>query len=233
MCGRYSLTTPTEALRNLFGTEDRPNLEPRYNIAPTQLAPVVRLTVDDQPKLGMLRWGLIPHWSKDHRGAFKMINARSESAAQKSVFKEALGRRRCLVPADSFYEWKTEDGVRQPYRIMLRVEGPFAFAGLWERWRVPDGLSLAGEYASYSPGDVIETFTIMTTTPSPVIAALHNRMPVVVEPPHFSAWLSRESDPEDVLGLLRPYPGALKAHRVSTRLNKAGNDDPSCVEHVA
>ena len=169
MCGRYTLTITPEMLRTLINFAVTPNLEPRFNIAPTQMAPVVRADGDGGRKIDMLRWGLIPSWSKDMSVASKLINARGETIAQKPSFRDAYQERRCLIPADGFYEWRKEGDVKQPFRIGFRGGKPFLFAGLWESWTAPDGSDNAGE--------TIETYTIVTTDANAKLSPIHHRMP--------------------------------------------------------
>jgi len=219
MCGRYSLTTPAEALENLFGVGPLDNFLPRYNIAPSQTAPVVRVDEGGERHWAPLRWGLIPSWAKDPSIGNRMINARAETAAEKPSFRAALRRRRCLVPADGFYEWKKVGGQSQPTRIELASSGPMAFAGLWEHWR-GDG------------GQTIETFTILTTEANRDLAAIHHRMPVILAPEHYEVWLKIGAGDVD---LLRPMMGPYEAERliarpVSRHVNNPRNDDPGCLE---
>ena len=223
MCGRYSLTTAPEAMRRLFEFAGLPNLGPRYNIAPTQAAPVVRKTADGR-RLDLLRWGLIPPWAKDRSIASRLINARAETVAEKPAFRAAFRHRRCLVPADGFYEWRTEQGRKQPFRIGLKGGGPFAFAGLWESWTAPEG---RGEDADAH----LETFTILTTEANEKLRAIHPRMPVILPGAAYEPWLdAAATPPEAALAWLCPYPAEPMAfYRVSTRVNNVRNDDPDCI----
>lgn len=228
MCGRYSLTTPPEVLAALFRLAQVPAWAPRYNIAPTQQVPVVRAAgagadAGSGRRFDVLHWGLIPAWAEEPRVGGQMINARAESAATKPVFREAFRRRRCLVPADGFYEWKKLASGKQPYCIRRRDHEPFAFAGLWERWRGSD---------AYPP---IESFTILTTEPNTLLRQLHDRMPVILVPDDFDLWLDPSvQDPERLGALLSPSPEErLVAYPVSTRVNRPANDEPSCLEEVA
>ncbi len=218
MCGRYSLTTPVEAVGRLFQVAERPNLEPRYNIAPSQDAPVVRAGEAGGRRLGMLRWGLIPSWAKEARVGYRMINARAETVAQKPAFRGAFRQRRCLVPADGFYEWRKLGKAKQPYRITLADGGPFAFAGLWERWRASDG-------------QAVESFTIITTEANPLLRPIHDRMPVILDAADYDAWLDTAGvAPEEAARRLRPYLAeGLVAVPVSTRVNSPKNDDVACI----
>ena len=217
MCGRYSLTTPVEALRNLFGFRESPNLAPRYNIAPTQEVAAVRPSGESGDRQFVtLRWGLIPSWAKDPAIGSRMINARAETVAEKPAFRSAFRRRRCLVLADGFYEWKKGDGpAKQPWRITCADAGAFAFAGLWERWEPPDG-------------EAVESCTIVTTNAAPAIAHIHPRMPVILEPSALETWLA--GDPMAATALLHPYGAALRAYPVSRRVNNVRNDDPTLIE---
>ncbi len=221
MCGRYSITTAPEALRALFEFEESPNLRPRYNLAPTQDAPVV-VEADGQRHLRSLRWGLVPAWAKDTSGGARMINARSETVAEKPSFRDAYKKRRCLVPADGFYEWRTEAGKKQPYRVTTKADAPFAFAGLWERWR-PKGPSPSVEE------EIVETFTILTTDAAPSIHHIHHRMPVMLRPDQWHTWLDVEA--EEASSVLAPFDDkGLIAFPVSTRVGSVKNDDPSLLE---
>lgn len=200
--------------------------EPTYNAAPGQRLPVV--TGEDPDSLQQLQWGLVPSWWDDDAGG--LINARAETVAEKPSFRDAYERRRCLVPADGFYEWvETGDGKR-PYRVARPDDEPFAMAGLYERW-TPEtrqtGLSDFGD-AGGTDGDPepLETFTVVTTEPSDVVADLHDRMAVVLDPGEEAAWLAGEEVPLD------PYDGDLRAYEVSTAVNDPANDDPSLVEPV-
>ncbi len=219
MCGRYSLTTPVEGLRQVFGFLEQPNLAPRYNVAPSQEIAAVRLGEDGERHFAQLRWGLIPSWAKDVKIGYKMINARAETVAEKPAFRAAFRRRRCLVLADGFYEWqKREKGAKQPYRITLADGGPFGFAGLWESWRDPES------------DERIESATIIVTEANDLLRPIHDRMPVILAPADFDAWLDTERPGEAAQALLCPYPAtALAAYPVSTRVNKVTNDDAAVI----
>ena len=216
MCGRFSLTTPVEGIRRLFGFSQIPNLPARYNIAPTQAVLTVR---NGEPRAGagrdafMARWGLIPSWAKDPSMGARMINARAETLSEKPAFRAAWRRRRCLIPADGFYEWRTVEGRKQPYRIRFEDGGVFAFAGLWEDWSGPDGSQ-------------VESCTIVTTDAASAIADIHHRMPVILDEAAFEPWLSGTVD--EASPFLRPYGGArvLTAEAVSERVNNVRNDGP-------
>jgi putative SOS response-associated peptidase YedK len=226
MCGRFTLATAPEVLAEHFDLDEIPDLRPRYNIAPTQNVPAVRLIIEDgqrrqrrQRRLHLLRWGLIPSWAKDRSIGNRMINARSETAADKPSFCRALRRRRCLVVADGFYEWQRQGRARQPYLIRMRDRRPFGIAGLWEQWVSPDG-------------EAIESCTLLTTTPNELVGQIHDRMPVILHPKDYDLWLDPQTqDPAALKDLLRPCPAdVLEAFPVSTRVNSPALDDPGCIE---
>ena len=225
MCGRFTQRLSWRELHELLGLIGTPlNLRPRYNVAPAQNIAAVRLA-DGGRRLSMLRWGLIPAWAKEPNIGYKLINARSETAHQKPSFRAAFKARRCLIPADGFYEWKREGKAKQPYLIGMKDGAGFAFAGLWESWRVPEGLALTGKLSELEPGDVLETCTILTTEANTALAPIHPRMPVILPPDAYDPWLAGESVP------LAPYPAeAMTFHPVSTLVNKPANDDERCVE---
>ena len=229
MCGRYSLTSPPEAIQRLFKlAPPLPNLAPRYNIAPTQEAPVIGLRKDgDERGLAMLRWGLVPFWSDGPDSRYSMINARAETVRSKPAFRAAFKARRCLVPADGFYEWKArEGGAKQPHRIVRADGEPFAFAGLWEHWEPKEGQEGEGQ-----EGEPIRSFTIIVTGANELLKPIHERMPVILAPEDHERWLAGE--PDEAAELLRPFPaGELRAYPVSTRVNAPKNDDPGCIEPV-
>jgi putative SOS response-associated peptidase YedK len=211
MCGRYSITTPLEAMRALFDVESGLNLQPRYNVAPTDEVPVLRLR-EGERELAMMRWGLVPFWAKDRKGAARLINARADTAADKAAFREAFARRRCLIPADGFYEWKAEGKAKQPWRVEMAGRAPFAFAGLWEYWKSPEGEPLL-------------SFTILTTDASDTLRHIHPRMPVILPREGHGRWLQAPA-----AELLKPWDGpALTAYEVSPRVNSVRNDDPDCL----
>lgn len=218
MCGRYSITSPFDQVRQLFQVSGGSNLQPRYNIAPTQTAPVVRLNHAGERELANLRWGLVPSWSKDASGAVRMINARSETVATMPAYREAIKARRCLIVADGFYEWeKLSDGSKQPWRFTLSDCNPFAFAGLWERW-------------TPKTGETLETFTVLTTTANELVAPIHNRMPVILPTELHAAWLGEErSSLEKLTEMLRPYASSnMNNYRVAPIVNNWRNDVAEC-----
>ena len=219
MCGRYTLTATNEELAEVFGLLDVPALGPRYNIAPTQHVPVVRvLERSPQRLLHLLRWGLIPHWAEDPSMGSRMINARCETVDTKPAFREAFRQRRCLPLSDGFFEWKRLGSRKQPYYIRRGDGQPFAFAGLWERWQGPDDIP-------------VDSYTILTTKPNDLVRPLHDRMPVILCPEDYDLWLDpKEQDAKRLKAFLRPCASAeLVADPVGTRVNNPANDDPACV----
>lgn len=222
MCGRFSLSAKPDDIADLLPDLELPGeLAPRYNIAPSQ--PVPTVLNDGKNKLTFTHWGLIPSWAKDPAIGSRLINARSETAAEKNSFKNSLKRRRCLILADGFYEWQKVPGAKQkkPMFFQLKSGKPFAFAGLWDEWCDVEG-------------GVLTTSTILTISPNELIAPIHNRMPVILPPTAFDAWMTRgETAPDQVLPLLKPYPADdMKAVAVSTRVNNVQNDDASCIKPV-
>lgn len=214
MCGRYALTSSPAVIAERFHLLWTPDFPPHYNIAPSQTVPVVRETEAGRA-LAFVRWGLIPSWAKDASIGMKLINARGESLGDKPAFRSAYRRRHCLVPADAFYEWKPIAGRKQPFCVRLRDDGPFGMAGLWEHWTAPDG-------------DVVESCTIVTVEATGPVADLHDRMPLIVAPADYDAWLSAGSTE---LPAAVP-PEALRAYPVSPLVSNARNDVPACLEPI-
>jgi putative SOS response-associated peptidase YedK len=241
MCGRYTITSAPEAIRALFRYPEQPNFPPRYNIAPTQPIPIVRLDssqVEARPgakpvptpagrasgerHFALVRWGLIPGWVKDPKAFSLVINARGDSVLAKPAFRNAMRYRRCLVPADGFYEWQAAGtGPKRPFYIRASDGNPMAFAGLWEVWSGPNG-------------EEVETAAIVTTDANRTLAPLHHRMPVIVPPEAFDMWLDcRNVDAETAAALIAPAPdGLLEAWPVSMAVNKHANDDASLIAPV-
>ena len=218
MCGRYSLTTDEKQLRARFVARSTPAAQTsRYNIAPTQ--PVWALTHEQEPQIVALRWGLIPSWAKDKAIGNRMINARAEGVAEKPSFRRALRKRRCLVLADGFYEWKKTGPSKLPYYIRLKSGEPFGFAGVWERWAGPSE-------------ETIHSCAIITTTPNALMADIHHRMPVIVPREAEKHWLDPTvEEPQKVLPLLQPYSAdEMEAYAVSTVVNSPRNDTSACIE---
>ena len=218
MCGRFTLEKSIGNLGSLFQVRGVAELPARYNIAPTQPIVAIRQAeAGEERELVLLRWGLIPGWAKEPAALPLLINARAETAAAKPAFRAALRRRRCLVPADGFYEWQRKEGRKQPYHMRRRDGAPFALAGLWERWEGPDG--------------AIDSCALLTTASNALMRPIHDRMPVILDPQSFDLWLDpRMQDVERVQSLLRPYPAeAMIAYPVSPMVNNARNDNPQCV----
>ena len=221
MCGRFALIIDASVLADVFEVEPPSGLTPRFNIAPTQRVPVVRHDTHGSRECAMLKWGLVPSWAKDEKIGARMINARSETAAEKPSFRSAVKSRRCLVPASGFYEWVRSPGGKQPHFIHFADARPFAFAGLWERW-------------SKGESGPLETFTILTTRPNDLIADLHDRMPVILPPQAYSEWLDPNVlAPERLQQLSAPHSAeGMEAYPVATHVNRPANDDPECIVRV-
>jgi putative SOS response-associated peptidase YedK len=221
MCGRYLLARSAERLqRALRLAGAMPNFPPSWNIAPTQDAPVVRRHPESgERRLDLLRWGLVPHWAKDASGGARLMNARAEGIADKPSFRDAFARRRCLVPADGFYEWRAEGKGKQPYAVAMREGEPMVFAGLWEGWKQPDGSWL-------------RSYAIVTTEANPRQALVHPRMPVILPPEAWPAWLGEvPADPPDLLALLRPFPpDRLACWPVAARVGKFAENDAGLLD---
>jgi putative SOS response-associated peptidase YedK len=222
MCGRFTLRAPASVVAEQFALFELPPFTPRFNIAPSQPVPVVRLSPQQpQPRreLAWLRWGLIPSWAKDPAIGNRMINARAETVAEKPAYRAALRRRRCLVVADGFYEWQRSGRRKQPYFIRMRDDRPFGFAGLWESWDGPDS----------SP---IESCTLLTTEPNELLRPIHNRMPVILPADDYQRWLDPAVETgEQLVPLLRPYPAEqMTSDPVSTFVNSPANEGAKCIE---
>ncbi len=223
MCGRYTITSPAQVIAEVLGVPD-PGIElaPRYNVCPGEDVPVVRLDREGERRLDLVRWGLVPWFVPEPGPAARMINARAETAATSPAFREALRRRRCLVPADGFYEWQAVGrGPKQPYYVRRADGGPIVFAGLWERWRGKDGRRL-------------DSCTILTTAPNELLAPIHDRMPVLLDRSAWATWLDRDvGDVERLRELLAtPPPVELVAYPVSTWVNDPKHDDAACIASV-
>ena len=218
MCGRYCILTAPEAIRRLFRYSEQPNFPPRYNVAPTQPVPIVRM-VEGERHFALVRWGLIPSWVKDPKGFTLLINARGETADEKPAFRNAMKRRRCLFPADGFYEWKREGGGKRPYFARLKGGGPLAFAGLWETWTGPNG-------------EEMETAAIVTTAANRTLATVHDRAPVIVPPDQFDLWLDCANvDEKMAAAVIAPAPeGSMEVYEISPAVNRVANDSPELIE---
>jgi putative SOS response-associated peptidase YedK len=216
MCGRFAFYSPAEAVAALFDIRGGiPELEPRYNIAPTQAIAAGRETQAGERQFVMLRWGLVPHWAKDPSVGNRMINARVETAAEKPSFRAAFRQRRCIIFADGFYEWRKEGSAKTPYFISLQSGLPFAFAGLWEAW------------TDRGTGESLQTAAILTTEANEFLAGLHDRMPVVLDPEAAGRWLGRDPVLPEKSGAGRT---GFRAWPVSRRVNTAVNEGPDLVE---
>lgn len=224
MCGRFTLFSSEESLARAFGIGGVPELPRRYNIAPTQPVAVVRVAPERREReLALLRWGLVPSWAKDPDIGSRLINARAETAAERPAFREAFRRRRCLIPADGFYEWRGRRGGRkQPFFVRLRDGSLFGLAGLWERWRGEDG-------------GVVESCTVLTTDANAVVAPIHDRMPVIVPPPSYDLWLDPAvREPGLLKPLLRPYPAEeMVAYPIDERVNNPRIDEEGLITPAA
>jgi putative SOS response-associated peptidase YedK len=221
MCGRFTISASPDAIRKFLGYAEKPNFPPRYNVAPTQPVPIVRLE-NGARRFVLVRWGLIPSWVKDPREFSLLINARAEGILEKPSFGAAMKRRRCLVPADGFYEWQKTPRGKRPFYIRARGGGPMVFAGLWELWTDRDG----GE---------LESMVIVTCPANQLLAPIHDRMPAILPPKDFDAWLDAEKvDAKAATALLQPAPEKLlEAYEISTRVNSVRNDGPELIAPVA
>src|SRR4030081_1588464 len=217
MCGRFVITSPPAALRQIFGYIEQPNFPPRYNVAPPQPIPVVMLENGGR-HFHLMRWGLVPAWVKDPRKFSLLINARSETIREKPAFKNAIKRRRCLIPADGYYEWQDSSGRKRPFFIHRRDGKPVGFAALAETWMGPNG-------------EEMDTVAIVTPPASRDLAALHHRVPVTIAPDEFDRWLDCSADDaEAATGLIgAPAAGEFAWHPVSTRVNRTANDDAQLI----
>lgn len=218
MCGRFVLKAPPAELFTRFGLDECADFGARYNIPPGTDIPVIRQSPEGNRVLHLLRWGLVPHWAKDPSIGTKLNNARGESVAEKPSFQDAFKRRRCLVPASGFYEWKAEGKSKQPYYISPKDGQPMAIGGLWESWKTPDG-------------GLLRTVCIVTVGPNAVMEPIHDRMPVIVPPEHWQEWLAAPVD--EIQSLVAPCrDDLLQAWPVSRRVSKTADDDPGLIEPV-
>ena len=221
VCGRFLNRTPASETARIFGTANAvPNYPPRYNLAPTESVLAVRFNPDDGKRhLDVLRWGLIPVWAKDRTIGNKLINARGEGVAETQAFRDAFAKRRCLIPADGFYEWKKTTSGKEPYAIVPEGDPLFAFAGLWERWR---------DSASQ---EIVRSCTIITCAANEALAPLHERMPVILDRADWPRWLGEDQAKRpDLLKLLRSFPAErMRAYRIGQRVNNVRNDDAALI----
>jgi putative SOS response-associated peptidase YedK len=215
MCSRYFLDADGDIIAYTFRVPVNEKVQKRYNIAPTQEAPVVRLTREGEREVALLRWGLVPFWSKDLSAGTKMINARCEGVHEKPAFKQALQKRRCIVPATGFYEWMGAAGRKQPYAVSFPEHPVFAFAGLWERWQPTNG-------------GPVDTFTVITTDANATVARIHDRMPVILSPAQADSWLS--SDADAAFALLQPFDGTTTTRAVNRSVSNPRTEGPECLD---
>ncbi|MBE7459633.1 MAG: SOS response-associated peptidase [Zoogloeaceae bacterium] len=223
MCGRFALKAPPAEIMRVFGVTAVPELAPRYNIAPTQDILIVRQhpgELEARREAVLVKWGLLPSWAKDTSMAAKLANARGETVAEKPAFRNAFRRMRCLVPADGFYEWEATPSGKQPWFLRLKSQAPLAFAGLWEHWQGPDGAAL-------------ETATLITTDANELVRPVHDRMPVILQPGDWAAWLGAQTKADDLKALLKPLPADLmERYLVSRRMSNARNEGEECIRPV-
>ncbi len=221
MCGRYSLIVEMEQLLIYYGIQPSAYAHtPRYNIAPGQSLPAIIADADGTRRIGPLRWGLVPSWAKEEKVGYMMINARAETLADKPAFRKLLPSRRCILPADGFYEWrKLNKNEKQPYRITLKDKSLFSMAGLYDTWISPSG-------------DKVNTCTIITTVPNELMQPIHDRMPVILPPEHVRHWLNKEiTDLSQLMQLLQPYSSEqMRLYPVNPLVGSVKNDSPACIE---
>ena len=222
MCGRYALRIAAPEIARILGLDTALEMRPRHNIAPTQPVAICRIGADGGRELVPVRWGLIPRWSRTGEEAYRLINARAGTVGERPAYRDAWRHRRCLVPADGWYEWQGPKGRRQAWFVHRPGHEPLCFAGLWERWRSPEG-------------DAVDSCTILTTTASPAVAAIHPRMPVVLDPAIWATWLDPAvDDPATLSTWLRPWPDEdLRAYPVSSRVNDPRHEEEDCSAPLA
>jgi putative SOS response-associated peptidase YedK len=214
MCGRYRLTRTDRRLNESFDAEGDFDIVPRYNIAPSQPVLAIRQVAGKRRQFSTMRWGLVPSWAKDPSIGFKTINPRVETVQTTPSFRDPFKSQRCLIPADGFYEWKRNGKAKQPYCFEVGEGEVFAFAGLWDRWLDPNG-------------SVLESCTILTTTPNSLLSNFHDRMPLILSPENYPAWLT-PGNADAAWKMLKPCNRTMRSYPVSTRLNEVQNDDPDC-----
>ncbi len=223
MCGRFALHARSEEIREVFDVEGPVEVPRSYNIPPGQSIPAIRnpSSSNSEREVTSLQWGLVPFWADDADIGSSLINARSETVLEKPSFRDAFRKRRCLIPASGFYEWKSTNGSKQPYYITSDSQSLFAFAGLWEHWEDEE------------TDDEINSCTILTTDPNQLMRPIHNRMPVILHPSRYDAWLNTGENPEDLTAFFTPYQSdRLEAYPVSRHVNNPEHDDPTCIEPV-
>ena len=215
------VSNPNRVAKELIGTDDGVRLETRHNIAPGHSVPIVIRDIEALHTLTNMRWGFVPHWSKDQNLGYRLINARAETVSKKRTFRASLNDRRCIIPADGFYEWQHLPGGKQPYLIRLTGVSPFGFAGLWDRWAEPNGTTH-------------RTFTILTTSANSLIQSIHPRMPVILDRSQREEWLAIGSQQSTLERLSRPYPSVeMEAFPITTFVNNADNDSRQCLQPLA
>lgn len=220
MCGRYALNATSQQLMDHFQLVKSIDFPARFNIAPTSMVPVIRQSPEGERVAGLLKWGLVPNWSQDSTMGAKLNNARAETVAEKPSFRDAFMRRRCLVPATGFYEWKTDGKAKQPYFIHYKSGELMAMAGLWESWRAPSG-------------EILRTFCVITTRPNSVMEPIHDRMPVLIHPGNFAAWLDPEIPGVELSALLEPMSSqGLEAWAVSKAVSRASEDHERLISPI-
>ena len=216
MCGRFTVTATPSMIASHFGLDESIEFPPNYNITPSQQIPVVRL-MEGKRFLSLMRWGLIPHWAKDEKIGYKMINARAETAFEKPAFRAAAKSRRCLIPASGFYEWKKSGKLKQPYFVTVRGQYVFSFAGLWEIWHK-------------SEEDVVVSCSVLTTDANELMAPIHNRMPAIIAPGNYDKWMFAEVGKDVLTSLLQPFStDQMDAYPVSQAVNNPKNNTPECI----
>tara|TARA_B100001123_G_scaffold441464_2_gene582701 strand:- start:1550 stop:2296 length:747 start_codon:yes stop_codon:yes gene_type:complete len=221
MCGRFSLVVPERFFSKVFVFKDLPEMHPDYNISPgVDIWGARNKQYEEQPEMVKLRWGLVPSWAKNPKIGYRMINARSETVAEKPAFRSAFKRRRCVIAADGFFEWKREGKERTPYFIHLKNKEPFGMAGLWEKWTSEEG-------------DELQTCTILTTTPNSLMEPLHDRMPVILANQDLKPWLSGDTRESELLELTAPYPAKkMDAYSITSLVNSPRNNAPELLEKL-
>ena len=224
MCGRFAQYADPSMVADLFDIPKAnirvADFRPRYNVAPSQPIMAVRLTSSEARELVYLRWGLLPFWTKDPKRLPNLINARAETVADKPAFRQVFRHRRCLIPADGFYEWKPQAKAKQPYRITRQDAQPFALAGLWDAWE--------------NEGHTLESCALLITEANPLIRPIHDRMPVILPPQAWQSWLNPKTDLAELKAHLTPYPpDDLTAYPISLRVNNPRNDDPQVIAEMA
>ena len=217
MCGRFTLYITAEDLASHYHLRILPVTEPRYNIAPSQQINIIK-AASGEPTLSTVKWGLIPHWAKDEKIGYKLINARAETVSEKPSFRNAFKHRRCLIPASGFYEWKKEGSRKQPYYFQAKGESVFSMAGIWESWKAPDG-------------DIVESCSIITTAANELVSRIHDRMPVIIAKDSYKIWLSAENNGQLFKELLKPYSEfVMICNPVSQMVNSPKNTGPECIQ---